>query len=240
MLAMQSSSPFANTRVSLKRKRLHSSLDSQRSRSTVTIRGQKPGLAKDDSILTLGFSEAAQGSMAAHQASSVDQKMKDDIVLNIKGHKESSKVVDPIVNSKLEICDPTVAKSNRKLEIPETPLPETRASSTSLAYHSSPSQVTSPLWWEEAEITGHDPTDPTDDGYGINGIGFIPTPAMERARVQLRKRQIAAWKLREAKEARQARSDRRSRDNGLKGHAHVLRGSSDESKQAKKVRFVEA
>ena len=240
MLAMQSPSPFASTPVSPKPQRLHSSLDSQRSQSTVTIRGQKPGLAMDDSIPTLGFSEATQGSMAAHQASSVDQKLKDDTVLNIEGHKASSKSIDPIVDSKLEFCDPTDAKSNRKLEIPETPLPETRVSPTPLASHSSPSQVTSALWWEEAEITGHDPTDPTDDGYGINGIGFIPTPAMERARVQLRKRQIAAWKLREAKEARQARSDRRSRDNGLKGEAHILRGSNDATKQAKKVRFVEA
>lgn len=240
ILAMQSLTPFADTSVCPKRKRLHSSLDNHRSRSTVTIRSQKPGLAKNDTIPSLGFSEAVQSSMAALQTSSVNQKVNDDIILNTEGHKASSKVVDHAVNSKLEVCDPTVAKSNHKFEIPETPQPEPKASPTSLAYHSSPSQVTSALWWEEDEITGHDPTDPTEDGYGINGIGFIPTPAMERARMQLRKRQVAAWKLREAKEARQARSDRRSRDNGLKGQACILGGSSNESKQVKKVRFFEA
>lgn len=30
------------------------------------------------------------------------------------------------------------------------------------------------LWWSEAEITGHDPQDPADDGEGINGVGFLP------------------------------------------------------------------
>lgn len=30
------------------------------------------------------------------------------------------------------------------------------------------------LWWSEAEITGHDPQDPLDDGEGINGVGFLP------------------------------------------------------------------
>lgn len=30
------------------------------------------------------------------------------------------------------------------------------------------------LWWSEAEITGHDPKDPMDDGEGINGVGFLP------------------------------------------------------------------
>lgn len=237
---MLSSTPFEKTPVSPWRKRVHSSLDSHRSRSTVTIRGQKPGLANDGSTPSLGFSEVAQGSMAALQTSSVDQEVEEDIVLNTEGHKASSKIVGPTVNSKLEICDPIVAKSNREFEIPETPQPEPKASPTSLVHHNSSSKVASALWWEEAEITGHDPTDPTDDGYGINGIGFIPTPAIERARIQLRKRQIAAWKVREAKEARQARSDRRRCNNGLKGQAHILGGSNDQSKQVKKVRFVEA
>ena len=237
---MQSSTSLKNTQVSPRRKRVHSSLDNQRSRSTVTIRVQKPGLAKDDSISSPGFSDAVQGPMAAVQTIPMDQKVKDDVVLHTKGHKASPKVLDPIVTSKLEICEPVAAISNRKLEIPETPPPHPIASPTLPAYHNPPSPVTSALWWEEAEITGHDPTDPTDDGYGINGIGFIPTPAMERARIELRKRQIAAWKVREAKEARQARSDKRRRDDGLKGQAHLLGGSNDESKQAKKVRFVEA
>lgn len=64
-------------------------------------------------------------------------------------------------------------------------------------------------YWHESEITGHDPDDPNDDGYGINGIGFKPTPAIAWARSQKRKQQLADYRSREAKEARQRRSERR-------------------------------
>lgn len=66
-------------------------------------------------------------------------------------------------------------------------------------------------FWHDSEITGHDPTDPSDDGYGINGIGFRPTPAMAWSRSQRRKQQLAELKNREAREARQQRSERRKR-----------------------------
>ncbi|KAK5056100.1 hypothetical protein LTR84_012653 [Exophiala bonariae] len=66
-------------------------------------------------------------------------------------------------------------------------------------------------FWHDSEITGHDPTDPTDDGYGINGIGFRPTPALAWSRSQHRKRQLDDLKSREAREARQQRSERRKR-----------------------------
>ncbi|KAF7593432.1 hypothetical protein BBP40_011534 [Aspergillus hancockii] len=65
------------------------------------------------------------------------------------------------------------------------------------------------LTWHDSEITGHDPTDPTDDGYGINGIGFKPTAAMAWARSQKRQRQLADWKSRETREAREKRRERR-------------------------------
>jgi hypothetical protein len=64
-------------------------------------------------------------------------------------------------------------------------------------------------YWHESEITGHDPSDPNDDGYGINGIGFKPTAAIAWARSQRRKQQVAEWRSREAREARRARSERR-------------------------------
>lgn len=64
-------------------------------------------------------------------------------------------------------------------------------------------------FWHDSEITGHNPTDPTDDGYGINGIGFKPTPAIAWARSQKRKQQLADYKSRETKEARQRRIERR-------------------------------
>jgi hypothetical protein len=66
-----------------------------------------------------------------------------------------------------------------------------------------------PLTWHDSEITGHNPNDPNDDGYGINGIGFKPTPAIAWARSQKRQKQVADWKDREAREARERRRERR-------------------------------
>lgn len=63
--------------------------------------------------------------------------------------------------------------------------------------------------WNDSEITGHNPTDPDDDGYGINGIGFKPTAAIAWARSQKRQKQVAEWRNREAKEAREKRRERR-------------------------------
>ncbi|KAI9929218.1 hypothetical protein MW887_001626 [Aspergillus wentii] len=71
------------------------------------------------------------------------------------------------------------------------------------------SATENPLTWHDSEITGHNPTDPTDDGYGINGVGFKPTAAMAWARSQRRQRQVADWKSREARDARERRRERR-------------------------------
>ncbi|KAK1066370.1 hypothetical protein LTR74_007257 [Friedmanniomyces endolithicus] len=70
--------------------------------------------------------------------------------------------------------------------------------------------------WHPSEITGQtlDPTTPDDDGEGINGIGFRPTPAIAYARSQRRKQQVSAWKAREAGEARQRRVERRRGGSG--------------------------
>lgn len=66
-----------------------------------------------------------------------------------------------------------------------------------------------PFTWHDDEITGHNPTDPNDDGYGINGIGFKPTAAIAWARTEKRRRQVADWKNREAREARERRREKR-------------------------------
>ncbi|KAF2129863.1 hypothetical protein P153DRAFT_225757 [Dothidotthia symphoricarpi CBS 119687] len=82
-----------------------------------------------------------------------------------------------------------------------------------------PSPSLSALTWQVTEITGHlaDPsTDPDDDGTGLNGIGFKPTPAMAYARSQKRRQQLSEWKAREAREARAKRSERRRRGVGGK------------------------
>ena len=67
------------------------------------------------------------------------------------------------------------------------------------------------LTWQDSEITGQDIdlTSPDDDGLGINGIGFKPTPAMAYVRSQKRKQQVNEWRAREAREARQKRIERR-------------------------------
>lgn len=72
-----------------------------------------------------------------------------------------------------------------------------------------------PFTWHDHEITGHDPTDPTDDGYGINGVGFRPTAAIAWARSQKRQKQVAEWKTREAREAREKRRQRRHESGSL-------------------------
>ncbi|OAP59742.1 hypothetical protein AYL99_04744 [Fonsecaea erecta] len=66
-------------------------------------------------------------------------------------------------------------------------------------------------FWQDSEITGHIPSDPSDDGYGINGIGFKPTAAVAWSRSQRRKQQLSDYKNRETREARQQRSERRKR-----------------------------
>ena len=93
------------------------------------------------------------------------------------------------------------------------------------------------LWWQPAEITGLHHNDPADDGYGINGIGFLPTSAVANARVKHRKRQIAEWKSREAKEARQKRVEMRRESNI---QIHILEENSLKlDGKARKVRFSE-
>lgn len=87
--------------------------------------------------------------------------------------------------------------------------------------------------WQDDEITGHEMNDPDDDGEGINGIGFIPTPAMARARTEKRRQQIQEYKSREANEARRIRSERR-RAAGLK------KPDSGNEGESRKVRFAEA
>lgn len=89
------------------------------------------------------------------------------------------------------------------------------------------------LTWHDDEITGHNPDDPDDDGEGINGIGFRPTPAIAHARMEKRRLQMVEYKNREAREARAKRSERR-RGSGLS------KASREEEETARRVRFLEA
>lgn len=88
------------------------------------------------------------------------------------------------------------------------------------------------LTWHDDEITGHNPDDPDDDGEGINGIGFKPTPAIAYARSEKRRLQMAEYRSREAREARAKRSERR--------RGEVSKESSKvEAETARRVRFLE-
>ncbi|KAK2628794.1 hypothetical protein QTJ16_001897 [Diplocarpon rosae] len=87
------------------------------------------------------------------------------------------------------------------------------------------------LTWHDDEITGHDPTDPDDDGVGINGIGFKPTAAEAEKRRHQRRQQMAEYKTREMREARKSRMDRR------KGSAVASVKAEQES--SRRVRFTE-
>lgn len=94
-------------------------------------------------------------------------------------------------------------------------------SSSSLSSSSQPGRPKMPaspplsaLTWQDDEITGHltgPANDPDDDGTGLNGIGFKPTPAIAYQRAQRRRQQLQEWKARETREARAKRSQRRHR-----------------------------
>ena len=61
------------------------------------------------------------------------------------------------------------------------------------------------------------PSDTIDtQNLGLNGIGYKPTPAMAYARAQRRKQQVAEWKAREAKEARQRRIESRRQGGAIR------------------------
>ena len=90
-------------------------------------------------------------------------------------------------------------------------------------------------WWTDDEITGHLGEDPEDDGYGINGIGFKPTPAMAQARSARRRKQIEEWRTRELREERRRRAEgRKTRGSADPGGGSVLHGSVSK----RSVRFV--
>ncbi|KAJ5439459.1 uncharacterized protein N7458_010457 [Penicillium daleae] len=104
----------------------------------------------------------------------------------------SKKRSDPSSQQKSDLASPSKGRKQRSSPPPsDVPLDD-------------------PFTWHDHEITGHNPTDPTDDGYGINGVGFKPTAAIAWARSQKRQRQVAEWKSREAREAREKRRAKRN------------------------------
>lgn len=109
----------------------------------------------------------------------------------------------PLLNSPSKKKSATFSRKNLN---PSSPSKRKQRLSPPLA--DTPSEE-DPLVWHDSEITGHNPSDPTDDGYGINGIGFKPTASIAWERSQKRQKQVAEWKNREAREARERRRERR-------------------------------
>ncbi|KAJ5629062.1 hypothetical protein N7490_011290 [Penicillium lividum] len=127
-----------------------------------------------------------------------------------------------------DIPTAAVSPSRRKSTQPRKQLQPRSPSKTRKQRMSPPPTELSkedPFTWHDYEITGHDPTDPTDDGYGINGIGFRPTAAIAWARSQKRQRQVTEWKNREAREARGKRRERRHESGGLERIHSIQQGS---------------
>lgn len=124
---------------------------------------------------------------------------------------------------------PPLAASASKLRSPDQP-------SDAAAEVIDP--IRAALTWHEDEITVYDPDDEDDDGVGINGIGFKPTPAIAYARTMKRKQQLAEYKKREEREARARRSSRRrgSPDRAPK----MQRRESAGTENARKVRFTDS
>jgi hypothetical protein len=96
--------------------------------------------------------------------------------------------------------------------------------------------VRASLTWHEDEITVYDENDPDDDGTGINGIGFKPTPAIAYARTVKRKKQLAEYRKREEREARAKRSMRRR--TGVSPAPGPV--NMKEKVEERRVRFLEA
>ncbi|KAI8633529.1 hypothetical protein F5Y19DRAFT_244875 [Xylariaceae sp. FL1651] len=82
--------------------------------------------------------------------------------------------------------------------------------------------VRAALTWREDEITIYDPEDKDDDGTGINGIGFKPTPAVAYQRAQKRRQQLAEYKKREESEARARRNQRRREQGAEMARKHSI------------------
>jgi hypothetical protein len=148
---------------------------------------------------------------------------------------------------------PIVRISPKRMRSPPPPLPTSSLSQSS----SNQPKATKPLpsnhhqattfspdvrglTWQESEITGHEiHRSLGDDGEGINGVGFRPTPAIAQARRQKRKNQLSEWRAREAREARQRRFEKRQQGEGKGYSVDVDVGSGGDEGQRRVVRFEE-
>ena len=182
----------------------------------------KPDLAFSTPIAAFGKDQSSADSSGSWNTSSPPTDQELEFLVRLESPTPSSPRMsrlgsiqtptsraEPPTTPPRSIQSATGQKSIASPRLRSPPPPSTPPSNQGYT-SSSPSPLPQKvLTWSPSEITGHNPTDPTDDGYGINGVGFRPTPAIAQARSQRRKQQVAEWKSREAREARQKRIDRR-------------------------------
>ena len=145
---------------------------------------------------------------------------------------------------------PIVKISPKRMRSPPPPLPTSTSTTQS---SNQPTSIKPPpknhhkakpdvsgLTWQDSEITGHEiHRSLGDDGEGINGVGFRPTPAIAQARRQKRKHQLSEWRAREAREARQRRFEKRQQGGGKGFSVDLNVGGDDDEGQRRVVRFEE-
>jgi hypothetical protein len=149
---------------------------------------------------------------------------KDDIWKTLGTEELSS---SPAVPDTPETQQPCTAMLPSRIEVKSPPPPKDHVVSKI---------DLSALTWQDSEITGHLALDPDDDGYGINGVGFKPTPAQIYARSERRRQQVLEWRSREAKEARQRRAEERKARGGTRIGGHRDPGGGAKSERV--VRFA--
>ncbi|ORY12703.1 hypothetical protein BCR34DRAFT_482132 [Clohesyomyces aquaticus] len=172
--------------------------------------GEEKGKAYDQSVVVDAQSAEAGG----------EQKQSPDTCSHQQPRIWSD--LKAFANKPTTFASSSSASASSSTQAHSYPNPRSRSKSRSGAQprprKKSPSPIgLASLTWQDSEITGHlvDPsTDPDDDGTGLNGIGFKPTPALAYARAQRRRQQLMEWRAREAREARAKRSERRRRGVG--------------------------
>lgn len=146
-----------------------------------------------------------------------------------------SPLAKQIEQSKSKSISPIVKISPKRMRSPPPPKstsPSKHPSNGNPSDSSQESNDSADMTWQDSEITGHEIHAALgDDGEGINGIGFRPTPAIAHARSQKRKHQLSEWRAREAKEARQRRFEKRQ------GCSVDVKG--DDESHGRMVRFEE-
>lgn len=124
--------------------------------------------------------------------------VEDDKDQTMSSPSKRQRRASPTVSPSPQPIPRSMSPSARKLSHRSPPASEISSSPSEaeLAQH----------WWQPSEIVGHDPDDPEEDNRGVNGIGYQKTKAEQWRISEKKKRQLAEWRSREAKEARSLRA----------------------------------